>query len=155
MRNTSLTFRQAVNAQETGEAFIILVEISTGAAEPIRISSDGVNTVHDGNTYYAWPFDIVLPDDPESGAARARIAVDNVSRELVAWLRGLSSVPQVTIKVVLASDPETIEAEFPNFELRNAQYDAMTIQGDLTLATFMNEPYPGDSFLPSTFPGVF
>jgi len=155
MRNTSLTFRQAANARETGEAFLVLIEITDGANPPIRLSSDAVDTVSNGDLYSAYPFDLTLPDDPEEGITKARITIDNVHRDIIAWIRGLSSAPSVTILIVLGSDPDTVEAEYSNFELTNVQYDALTITGDLGITSFMGEPYPGDSFLPSKFPGLF
>jgi len=155
-RDTSLTFREAINAQETDEAFLILLEIDHDElSEPIRVTSDGVNTVSNGETYIAYPFDLSLPDDPEQGVSVAQLTIDNVHRVIVESLRAISTAPKVTIRVVLGSNPDVVEAEFPNFELQQVQYDAMTVTGQLTLRTFFQEPYPGDAFLPSTFPGVF
>lgn len=156
MRNTSATFRAAVNAQETGEVFIVLVEIDhADMADPVRLSSDAVDTTSNGAVYTAYPFDITLPDDPEEGITRARITIDNIHREQINWIRNLASSPTLTISIVLASDPDTVEAQYGNFELTNVQYDALTITGDLGITSFMGEPYPGDSFLPSKFPGLF
>ena len=155
-RDTSLTFRQAIHAQETSEAFLVLIEIDHDSlSEPIRLSSDAVNTVSNGNTYVAYPFDLVLPDDPEEGVSKGRLIIDNVHRDIIQFVRNLPSAPKVTIRIVLASNPDVIEAEFPNFELVNIQYDALTVSGDLSIRSFMSEPYPGDSFTPSLFPGLF
>lgn len=155
-RDTSVTFREAVNAQETGEAFLVLIEIAHAAlSTPIRVTSDGVSTISNGDTYLPYPYDISLPDDPEQGVSSAQLTIDNIDRVIVESIRSISTAPTVTIRIVLGSDPDTIEAEFPNFEFREISYDAMTVSGDLTLKTFMGEPYPGDSFLPSLFPGVF
>lgn len=155
-RDTSLTFRQAVNAQETGEAFLVLIEIDhDDLTTPIRVTSDGVDTVSNGNTYTAYPFEISLPDDQEGSVSAAKLTIDNIDRVIVEAIRSISTAPTVTISVVLGSDPDTVEATFPNYEFRQIEYDAMTVSGDLSLKTFMSEPYPGDAFLPSTFPGVF
>jgi hypothetical protein len=155
-RDTSLTFREAVNAQETGEAFLILLEIDhDDLSEPIRVTSDGVDTTSNGNIYTSYPFDLQLPDDTEGNIPTAQLTIDNIDRVIVESLRSISTYPTVTIKIVLASDPNTIEAEFTNFELREPQYNALLVSGKLMLKSFFREPYPGDLFLPSTFPGVF
>jgi len=155
-RSTSLTFRQAVNARETGEAFIILVEIdSDDLSEPIRVCSDGVNVTSNGNLYVAYPFDITLPDDLEDGAPSCRITIDNVDRALTVGIRSLTSPPTVRIMVVLASDPDTLELDFDDFQLVNISYDAFTIEGTITIESYLAEPYPGNSFMPSTTPGLF
>ncbi len=83
------------------------------------------------------------------------MTIDNIHRDIVIAIRDLTSAPTVEIKVVLSSDPYTAEAEFTGFELTNVTYDSLQVQGDLTIESFMNEPFPGDSFLPSTFPGLF
>lgn len=155
-RTTSATFKQAAFAQETAEAVIVLIQIDHPTlSDPIRLSSDGADTIHNGDTYVSYPFNLSLPDDPQEGLTKGQLTVDNVGRDIVPWLRAMASAPTVTIKVVLASDPDTVEAEFTNFELTNVSYDAQTITGDLGITTFMNEPYPGGSFLPSQYPGLF
>ena len=156
MRDVSLTFRQAVNAEETGEAFLILITIDhADLAQPIRVSSDAVDTESRGETFHACPFDLSLPDDPDQGSAAARISIDNVDRDIVIALRSISTAPSVTMELVLASDPDTVEASFEDFELKHADYDALVVQGDLSIESFMSEPFPGDIFSPACFPGVF
>jgi hypothetical protein len=155
-RDTSLTFRQAANARETGEAFLVLLEINhPDISPPVRLSSDAVNTESGGETYTAYPFDLTLPDDQEGASTRARITIDNVHRDLVEAIRLIRTPPTVTIRIVLGSTPDTVEAEFTGFQLTNVGYDVLTIEGDLTVEQFMSEPYPGDSFLPSLFPALF
>ncbi len=156
MRTTSFTFRQAVNAPETGAAIIVLVEISGNTlTEPIRVCNDGADIVSNGHLYVAYPFDITLPDDVEDGAPTARITIDNVDRALTAGIRLLTAPPDVRVMVILADDPDTIEIDFPDFKLSNLSYDALVIEGNITVEDYLNEPFPGDSFLPSTTPGMF
>jgi len=155
-RTVSSTFKSAVFGQQTDEAFILLIEIDhADLSEPIRVSSDGVDTVSNGNTFVAYPFEISLPSNPETGVSQARLTIDNVSQTIITSIRNISDPPTATLQIVLASDPDTVEVEFSGFELRNVQYDVFTITGDLSIESFMSEPYPGGSFLPSTFPGLF
>lgn len=155
-RSVSTTFKQAVAAQETGEAFLVLLTIShADLAAPIRVSSDAVNTTSRGETYVAFPFDLALPDDNRSSAPRARLTIDNVDRQIVEAMRLIQSPPTVLMEVVLASDPDTVEAEFPAFKLRSVEVDILTVRGDLTIELFEDEPYPAGSFVPSAFPGLF
>ena len=155
-RSVSTTFKQAVAAQETGEAFLVLLTIShADLAAPIRVSSDAVNTTSRGETYVAFPFDLSLPDDNQSSAPRARLTIDNVDRQIVEAIRQIQSPPTVQLVVVLSSDPDTVEAEFPAFKLRSVEVDILTVRGDLTIELFEDEPYPAGSFVPSAFPGLF
>lgn len=156
MTDVSTTMRAAMNAPETSEAFLVLIELShDDLADTIRVTSDGQNTESNGNTYISYPFDIYLPYSPETGVCKGKLTIDNVDRQIVENLRQISTAPTIRIMVVLASDPDTIEIDYPNFELGNAEYDAMFVTGDLTLPSYSREPYPADTMNPSTFPGIF
>ena len=158
-RNTSTTFREAVFAQQTGEAFIILITIDDDDLdEPIRVCSNSEAVVlarNGGETYVAYPFGFALPDDTDEKISSGTIVIDNVSANIGKGIRALTTPPTVTVEVVLASDVDTIEASFDNFELIDVQYDALTIQGNISIQNFMNEPYPGGIMGPANFPGIF
>lgn len=156
MRSTSLTFRQAINAQETPEAALILLTLDhADLTSPIRVTSDAVNTVSNGQTFIPCPFRITLPDDTEEHVTQARLTIDNVDREIVLALRKINSPLSITIQVVLGSDPDTIEAEFDDFLLKDATYDALVVSGRLSIDHIMQEPIPGDVMDPACFPGLF
>ena len=155
-RSVSDTFKSAAFGQETSEAFLVLLEIDhADLASPIRVTSDGVDTTSGGETFVAYPFEMSLPSNPETGVSQAQLTIDNVSQDIITSIRNITTPPSVVIRVVLASAPSTIEAEFSGFELKNVSYDALTITGTMTIESFMSEPYPGGSFLPSSFPGLF
>ena len=93
-RNLSNAAKSAVYNQETDEVFIVLLTIDhTSFTAPIRVASDpyevlpiaGLRGVESrGEEYLYLPFTVELPHQDDSGVARARISVDNVSREIVA-----------------------------------------------------------------------
>lgn len=156
MRATSLTFRQAIYAQETGEVFVVLVEIDhDDLPSPIRICSNDVDITSNGNVYVAYPFNIELPSEEEGDLPQARLTVDNVDRSLTEAIRTIQTPPSVRIMIVLASDPDTIEVDMPDFVFTNISYDAQTVTGTISIENFMSEPFPGDVFTPSQFPGLF
>lgn len=155
-RSLSSSAKTALNAAETGEAFIILLTFTHGSlASPIRVSSDDVNTVSRGETFAAYPFELVLPDDGEGRSPRARLVIDNVDRQIMEAIRSLQSAPVLLIEIVRAAAPDTVEAVFHDFRLQNVTYDSRAIEGDLSIEDFTAEPYPAASFSPSYFPGIF
>jgi hypothetical protein len=155
-RNVSDPFRQAVFAQETGEAILVLMEIDhPDLAEPIRVTHNDIDVVSNGSTYIAFPFQIELPTDSDNKAPTARLTIDNVDRRITETVRQIQSPPTVDMRVVRGSDPDTIETEFPQFQLRNITYDAQTISGELNVEQFAAEPYPAGRFTPAEFPGLF
>jgi len=164
-RDTSEAFRSAVYGQATDEALLILIKIDHEdfvglSLDPLRFTSDGVDTESDVDgetkTYTAYPFQIVLPSNVEAGITRGSIVIDNIDRSIVSAIRQISSEPcEVSIWVVLASTPDTAEAEFTGFRFTNITYNDLTVSGEITIESFLSEPFPGDTFLPSTFPGLF
>ncbi len=155
-RALSNTLRQAINSQETAEVFLILLTIDhDDLLEPIRVSNDIVDTVSNGESFIALPFQLELPNDDENGSPRAKLTIDNVDRQIVLAVRSISTAPNMNVKIVLASDPDTIEAEFPNFKFTNISYNQLTVSGDVTVEDFMLEPFPAGNFNPSEFPGIY
>jgi hypothetical protein len=155
-RTLSTLTRQALNAPETDETFIILLTLDhDDLEEPVRVTSDAVTTVSRGNTFAPFPFQLFLPDDDENRAPRARLTIDNIDRQIISTLRQLQTAPTLLMEIVLASDPDTVEAKFVDFKLTNVTYDAHVVQGDLTIEDFTAEPFPAASFSPSLFPGIF
>jgi len=152
----SNTFKTEVFKQETSECFILLVTIDhADLSVPIRVSSDGVDTISRSNTFVSFPFDITLPTDSDEGPPTAKLVIDNVDRQIVQAVRSISSAPSVLMELVLASDLETVEIDWPDFELINVDYDALTVSGVLTQERFTAEPYPSVKFTPGNFPGLF
>lgn len=155
-RNVSAELKQAVYAQETTQEFIVLITLShPDLAVPIRVNSSGQDMISNGETFIAYPFEVILPDDVDDRPPRAKLRIDNISREIILAIRTINSAPFVTIQIVMASAPDTIEAEFLDFRLANITYDQLMVEGDLTLEEFIGEPYPARVFSPADFPGLF
>jgi hypothetical protein len=155
-RTTSNTLRTAVNAEETSEIFLILLEISHASISPtLRFVNNYTNITSGGNEYIAYPFTITIPSELEDSVPRVSLTIDNIDRSIMDEVRSLTSAPDVSISVILASGPDTIEAGPFETKLRNVDYDANSITGDLQAEDILNEPYPGVFFNPMNFPGLF
>ena len=155
-RTLSQAARQAVNAQETDEVFLLLLTLDhEDLAEPIRVVNNTEDVVSRSDTYIAYPFEIALPDEDPESVARVTLRIDNVDREIVKSLRAISSPLSVGLEVVMAASPDTVEAGPFNMTLVSAEYDALTVTGDLAFEDVLNEPFPGASYVPSEYPGLF
>lgn len=155
-RTLSSPAQRAAYAQETGEVFLVLLTINHATLPaPIRVVNDTQNIVSGGNTYLGFNFTIVLPDEREDQPPRSRVVIDCIDRSIIAALRPLTSPPTLDIQVVLASSPNTIEASFTGFSLRQINYDAMQIEGELTMEEITMEPFPEGSMTPQDFPGLY
>lgn len=155
-RSLSSLAKQAINAQETGEVFLLLLTLSHASlGTPIRAANNLENVTSGGNLFTAFPFTIVLPHEQEDQPPKMRLVIDNVDRSIVTALRNLTSPPTIQLEVVLASQPNTIEATFPGFTLRQASYDQLVVEGDLALEEITLEPFPEGSFDPQSFAGLY
>lgn len=165
-RTISLAARAAANAEQTGEVWVFLLTITHEAlVTPLRLSSDptvrlsvdplSYGTLSRGETYEYLPMSLVLPDDSEGVAPAIRLVFDNIARQAVPLLRSVSTPPTVTVEMVLASDPDTVEVSFAEFDLVGADYDALSVSVDLTVNALANEPYPAGTFTPGGFGGLF
>ncbi len=152
----TLRFKKAVRRQETDEVFLMLVTIDHAELEtPFRFSSDGVDTTSRGETYIAYPFQGTLPEETPDLPAEMRISIDNVDRRIVEGLRLIVGVPEVTIEIVLASTPDTVEVGPRKFQLFEATYDAAIVSGRLVEDLGLDEAWPYPVITPRTLPGIF
>jgi hypothetical protein len=143
-------------AADTDEVWLVLVTIEhADISPPIRVVNNTENITSRSELFVAFPFSITLPDSREDAPPRARLTIDNVSREIAQAVRTITSAPVVTIEVVRAADPDTVEISWPFFTLRNIKWDAGKVSGELTLEDFTSEPYPAGIFSPASFPGLF
>jgi hypothetical protein len=111
-------------------------------------------TVADLEHYIAFPFQIDLPSEDTEQPSSARLKLDNVDRSIVEAIRGLSSAPTGSFEVVLASQPEVVEAGFYDLTIRSADYDALYVEAALTFEQIYTEPVTVE-LTPARAPGLF
>lgn len=143
-------------AQETDRLLLTALTIEHASlAAPIRLVSDRVNMTRTAGTFIAFPFEIVLPDQRDDQLPMVELRLDNVDRAISAAIDALESEPTVTLEVVPAAAPNTLDAGPFVLTLRNVTYDALTIRGQLGFEDTLNEPFPEGTFTPKDFPGLF
>lgn len=155
-------------SEETGEYPILLIALGCeGWDEDIRLSSDPtqrlVETEEDilygtrsnNRDFFFLPFQLKFPDESDDASQQMSITIDNISRELIPLVRAASARITVTTDIVMSCSPDVVEATFPDFVITSIDYDELTISGNLTLDLYETEPFPGGSFTPSTFYGLF
>lgn len=141
---------------ETGEAWLTLLTIEHPTlAEPIRVTTNYENVTSRGNVFLSLPFTITWPKQRGVDAYTATLRIDNVDRSLVRTLRSIEEPPSVTMEVVTASTPDTLEMRYTGFFLSNGQYNRTTVQGNLEIRSFASEPFPSITYTPGRFPGLF
>lgn len=165
-RSLSTTALVAINSPETEQVFVHLLTFTgTGLVSPIRLCDNPSSRLSDdpltyglvsrSNTFYFSAIEITLPASAPDQAPRARLAIDNVDRTLMADLRTLTSPLSVLLEVVRADAPDTVEFSVPGFQLRDITYSPQRVEGALTLRDIARDPFPAARFTPGAFPGLF
>ena len=155
-RALSSVAKASAFAPFTDEVWLALLEIDhTDLDTPIRVVNNNENVTHDSNTYTAYPFFISMPSETDERPPEVTLVIDNVSQTLTSTIRTLTSSPTVTLRIVLASAPDTILAGDYDFTLHHVTYNAIEIRGTLGFAKVLDEPFPGNSFTPEDYPGLF
>ena len=150
----SSVLRRAIYSEGTERTVIALAEVSSPSfGSPLRFTTDGRPTVHNGQTYEPFGFQIQLPDDREASQPRAIFAVPNVSHEIVALLRSIEGPADVRLTVVLDDNPNRIERGPWDFKLTGVTYDRNFVRGTLQPDTLLNEPYPSQVYNTIDYPG--
>jgi len=154
MRTLSNTALAAMNAQQSGEVWLVLLTISNPGIETIRVVNNNEAIVSRGNTYLAFPFEIELPGQDPDSPSSARLRIDNIDKRIVEAVRSISTPPIITIEVVLASQPDTVEIGYTDLTLRAVEYDVNSVRGELTFESIFSEPVTL-TITPNRFPGMF
>lgn len=159
-------------SSETDEQIITLVTIQDPAnpSTPIRLADSFVQRIESlttdddviygvvsrGQNYLFIPLEISLPSEEETGAGNCNITINYVTPEMIELVRqNLVNPTQVTLELVLSTNPDYIEAIFPGFQIIGASYTADSIRLDLDMVDFTKEPFPCYNFTPNYFPGLF
>lgn len=155
VRNFSSAATTSINEQDTDEVWLTLLTIESPELQaPLRFVNNNASITSRGNVYVAFPFDLEFPGQDEENPGEARLVIDNIDRMIVNFIRSITTPPKVTIEVILASSPSTVEAAFSNMTLRNVTYDAKTVSGLLKFEDIVIEPVTY-AMTPERFPGQF
>jgi len=155
-RSLSSSFLEALYSERTNEVFLVLLSIAhADLVETIRVVNNTENITSSGVEYTAFPFTLSLPDDIEDQLPAVTLSIDNVDRSIVEAVRTINSPATVSLSVVLASDPDTVEIGPITLTMRQVEYDQLTVSGTLQPADLLSEPFPQGRFSPNRYPGLF
>lgn len=139
--------------QHTNVALYTILTIDYGGGSPLRIVDGDEDIVSNGETYTAYPVEVELPSE-DGNVSRARLAICNVGREVMAAIAGVGKV-KVQIAIVTSLDLDTPEYGPTDFFLQEVTVNAETIQGDLVVDSYMMDAFPGVFYTPRGWPGMF
>lgn len=141
---------------ETDEVWLPLIKIEHESLdETIRVVANTEDIVSNGETYIAYPFELTLPDETQDTVGQCKLRIDNVDRRIVEAVRTCTGVPKMTISIILADSPDTVEFGPLDMNLTVVEYDSLVVDATITYDDILNQAFPTDKFIPSKFPGLF
>lgn len=157
MREVSPTALRAMLAQETDEVFLPCLTIThPDLTAPIRLVYNTEILHRAAGDYMPFPFHINLPTQSDEEVGTVNLTVDNTDLEVNQQIRALVGQPTVTMEVVLASSPDTVEAGPFEMRLQSVTGDANTLQGTLGQENdIFAQLVPGQQYLPTNSAGLF
>jgi len=157
-RNISAITISSINQAVQEELWLILLEIDhVNLSSPIYVAGNVENIIFGGHTYVGYDFKIALPVDDADSPPVMSITIENIDRAIVEAIRIINTPAAVTVTFI-RYDPggnHVVELAFPPFKGRSASYEAKNVTMDITLESFLAEPFPGGTFSPADFPSAF
>jgi|SRR3989304_6619060 len=155
-RAISASAKSALFASRTDKCFLALLTIThVNLTAPIRVVNNGENITSNGNDYQWFPFDIEIPADSIDEIPKIRITISDPTRKIAPQIRALTTSPEVSLSIIMSDTPNTVEVGPFVMTLKNVSWDELTISGELGYEDIFEEPYPGDTFTPAEYPGLF
>ncbi len=156
MRSVSTLMQQAMYASSTKEVVLLLLKIShQNLVAPIRVVNNFEPIVSQGYTWTAYPFEITMPSESDDQIPIMMLKIDAVDRQIITVIRSLQGPPEITLDVILAAQPDIVEASVQGFKMKSVSYDNLVVEAELRLEEILSEPFPQHAFTPALFPGLF
>ena len=159
MRTLTLEALQAVFAQDTGEVFVFGIRVyHPDWLEDVYLVADSDDMEFEGNTYKAFTFTIPMLPQQESTIPTVTLKIDNITLELMEFLRSVESNIKVDLSLFRRSGNGDVSREIGAMVLSGAGFtaNASTVSITLTMSVdYLNEPACKDRFTPTTAPGLF
>jgi len=155
MRTLSASAIASLVQETTDEVWLVLLTINhADLVDPIRVVNNIDNITSRGDLFVGFPFSIILPEQGPATIGQAQLQIDNIDKMIVETIRTISSPPTVTIEVVLASQPDTVEMALFDLVLRDSSYDAITVSATMRFEDVAVEPV-AESITAQRFPGLY
>lgn len=152
----STTGKASIFSPATGEVWLHLLTIDhDDLTSPIRLVDNNEAVVSRGETYLPFAFRPQIPAEVDGQLPKVELQIDAVDQTIIAQLEELQTPPTITLEVIMAGTPDTVERGPWYFTIRSINYNALTIRSELTYEALTAEPFPYRRFSPLEFPGLF
>lgn len=107
------------------------------------------------NVFQRSSFKLTLPEDTDEGSPEATINFDAADMQIIRALRSADERINVTLWVVLASDPNTAEFGPVNYESTEFNVSGSSVSLKVQVEPILDVEIPSHRFTPNLFPGLW
>jgi hypothetical protein len=152
-----LTSQNTPIAQQTASpyAWFILLTITEAGQPPLYLVNNNEPFVSRGVTYQPYAFGITLPADDGESLPKVSLSIDNISGDIVEYIRAIKDPPDIIAELVTSAYPDIVEKRLDFLKMRQVTYDAMTITGQLEVHNILSLAFPDEVYDPAHYPGLF
>lgn len=144
-----------VQATSSEIIFVELLTFSMPGRDPLRVCNNSVDVVSRGETFTAFPFQIVLPNDDSEKLPTVSLRISNVSGEIMDFIRSLPQAPILLLEIVTNADFDVVEKSVGFLKMDVISYNALDISGSLTVENILQRRFPAGDYSPVEFPAIF
>lgn len=110
---------------------------------------------HKGNPYVFLPYRIPYPQSEAGRAPETSIEIDNLTRELIPYVRQMTGRARIDIITIHTSDLDRVQTSITGLYVNGWEYDDASLRGQLGINTLTDTAYPAHSYTRDRFPGMF
>ena len=150
-------YAHALRAASPEAVVLYALEIRHPAlSEPVRVVNDGVDHRIEGRRYVALRFAARPADDTQGKAPQAELMIDNIGRELMAWVEAADGGVGATVRMlrVVAGDSHEPEWEM-TFDVARVRADQRHLVVSLGFDPLLDRSAVLLRHDPETSPGLF
>lgn len=149
--------RRVLNATSADEPLLELIEIThADLVVPARFVNDTVEITSNGALFHATSFRLTRPDDVDEQTPTAKLAVDNVGRELTQWLEVSNGGKGARCRIlaVLRSDPDVRQFDM-TLDLSGISINNIEVSSTLGFQNTLMQPAVAVRYDTITAPAMF
>lgn len=151
----SANAKQQITARDKEQAVLLLVTLSPPGFDVVRIVNNLVDITSNGEIFIALPLKVDLSVDDGKTLQTVKLTIDNVTLEMIEWVRSVTDPIPVLIQTIFSGEPDIIEQQISDLVIRNIKYDSHTIEGTLLADDDLNQTVPSDTYNSNHYPGLF
>ena len=122
---------------------------------PLCLANNNEDLTYMGNVYKKASFEIELPEQDENSMGNARISLGVVDQQLIEIIRTISTPVTVSFIANYLEDGvfSYLDGGY-DMLLKNVNWNATTLAGDLVLDSILNFNFPSGEFNPHNTNGI-